>query len=405
MSTFREHKSIVDRSAADRVRHKKKIEKAIKESIKDVIADESIIGQNGKKKIRIPVKGIKEYRFIYGNNEKNQQVGSGGSHNVKRGQKVGKKRAEKAKGTQAGNEAGEEKYEVEITLEELAEYLFSDLELPELEKKRFRYLSEESFRRKGYRFEGIRPRLSKKETLKRKIKRKKRAIAAGSYDPDGNERFPFHKNDLKYHYMKPTPKENTAAVVFFTMDVSGSMTTEKKYIARSYFFLLYQFLRHKYDKIEVVFISHTVNAKRVSEDEFFQRISVGGTMMSSGLELELEIIDKEYHPDSWNIYTFYAGDGENWPDDNKKAINLLNILKENNQMVIYTEINEKRVHPEENDDVEDWSSPSFEAWKEEQADTIWTLCFPLINNTFKRVLLTKADQIWPTFKKVFGAKE
>ena len=75
MSTFREHKSIVDRSAADRVRHKKKIEKAIKESIKDVIAEESIIGQNGKKKIRIPVRGIKEYRFVYGNNDKNQQVG------------------------------------------------------------------------------------------------------------------------------------------------------------------------------------------------------------------------------------------------------------------------------------------------------------------------------------------
>jgi hypothetical protein len=387
------------------VRHKKKIEKAIKESIKDVIADESIIGQNGKKKIRIPVKGIKEYRFIYGNNEKNQQVGSGGNHNVRRGQKVSKKRVEKSRGDQAGNEGGEEKYEVEITLEELAEYLFSDLELPELEKKKFRYLSEEAFRRKGYRFEGIRPRLSKKETLKRKIKRKKRAIAAGSYNPDENERFPFHKNDLKYHYMKPTPKETTAAVVFFTMDVSGSMTTEKKYIARSYFFLLYQFLRHKYDKIEVVFISHTVNAKRVSEDEFFQRISVGGTMMSSALELELEIIDKEYHPDSWNIYTFYAGDGENWPDDNEKAINLLNVLKENNQMVIYTEINEKRVHPEEDGDVENWASPSFEAWKEEQADTIWTLCFPLINNTFKRVLLTKADQIWFTFKKIFGAKE
>ena len=72
MGTFREHKSIVDRSAADRVRHKKKIEKAIKESSNDVIAEESIIGQNGKKKIRIPVRGIKEYRFVYGNNEKNQ---------------------------------------------------------------------------------------------------------------------------------------------------------------------------------------------------------------------------------------------------------------------------------------------------------------------------------------------
>ena len=146
MSTFREHKSNVDRAAADRVRHKKKIEKAIKESIKDVIADESIIGQHGKKKIRIPVKGIKEYRFIYGNNEKNKTVGAAGKHNVKRGQKIGQKRAQKALNEGAGNQEGEEVYEVEITLEELAEYLFADLELPELEKKKFRYISEDALR-------------------------------------------------------------------------------------------------------------------------------------------------------------------------------------------------------------------------------------------------------------------
>ena len=128
--------------------------------------------------------------------------------------------------------------------------------------------------------------------------------------------------------MKPQPRENTSAVVFFLMDVSGSMTTKKKYLARSYFFLLYQFLRHKYDQIEVVFISHTVRAKRVSEDEFFQRITTGGTMMSSALEVELDIITKEYHPNSWNIYTFYAGDGENWQADNKTTLTLLSTLKE-----------------------------------------------------------------------------
>ena len=70
MSIFREHKTIADRAASDRSRHRQKIEKAIKESIKDVVAEESIIGQSGKKKIRIPVRGIKEHRFVYGQNEK-----------------------------------------------------------------------------------------------------------------------------------------------------------------------------------------------------------------------------------------------------------------------------------------------------------------------------------------------
>jgi len=170
MSVFRKHKSIVDRSASDRARHKKKIDKAIKESIKDVVAEESIIGQNGKKKIRIPVKGIKEYRFVFGNNEKNKTVGSGGSHNIKRGQKIGQKRGTSGQdqGTgKASDQRGDEYYDVEVTLEELAEYLFSDLELPDLEKKKFKFITQESVKRQGYRFKGIRPRLSQKRNLKK----------------------------------------------------------------------------------------------------------------------------------------------------------------------------------------------------------------------------------------------
>jgi len=404
MSVFRRHKSIVDRAAADRARHKKKIEKAIKESIKDVIADESIIGQNGKKKIRIPVKGIKEYRFVYGSNER-KKVGSAGKHHIRRGQKISEKVKGKKPGSgEAGNEEGEEKYEVEITLEELAEYLFNDLELPDLEKKKFRFLEETAFKRKGYRFEGIRPRLSKKETLKRKIRRKKKAIASDTYDPNEDERFPFHKDDMKYHHIKAKPKENTSAVVFLLMDVSGSMTNAKKFLARSYFFLMYQFLRYRYENVEVVFISHTTTAKEVTEDEFFKRISVGGTMMSSALELSQEIIEKRHHPNSWNIYTFYCGDGENWTDDNVKAIRLLKELKEINQLMVYAEIKERPPEPDAEDTLIDWHSPTFSTWTDDMPDSIWTLCTQFLDDRFKKVLLTNPDSLWPIFKKIFGAK-
>ena len=49
MSIFKEHKSSADRSATDRRRHKEKIERAIKDGIHDIVAEESIIGQDGKK--------------------------------------------------------------------------------------------------------------------------------------------------------------------------------------------------------------------------------------------------------------------------------------------------------------------------------------------------------------------
>jgi len=409
MSVFRKHKSIVDRAASDRIRHKKKIEKAIKESIKDVVADESIIGQNGTKKIKIPVRGIKEYRFIFGNNEKNKSVGSGGQHKLKRGQKIGKQRAGKGQGQGTGSpsdQQGEEYYDVEITLEELAEYLFSDLELPDLEKKRFRFMSQETTQRKGYRFQGIRPRLSKKETLKRKIRRQKMAEKSGTYDPESDERFPFHKNDLKYRHIKPKVKTNSAAVIFFLMDVSGSMSQERKYLARSFFFLLYQFLNHKYEKIEVVFISHSTHASRVSEDDFFKVGSTGGTIVSSALERELEIIDREYHPSTWNIYTFYCGDGENWASDNEKCIDLFKQVKESSQLSAYCEINEHYKGLADTDLDDDIYSPTpwgnFSAWKNEELENLWSKLTAVCGGQFKRIMIGSTEHIWTAFNHLFG---
>jgi sporulation protein YhbH len=412
MSVFRKHESIVDRAASDRARHKKKIDKAIKESIKDVVAEESIIGQNGKKKIRIPVRGLKEYRFIYGNNEKNKTVGSGGDHNVKRGQKIGPKRSKQGQGQgtgKASDKKGDQYYDVEVSLEELAEYLFADLDLPDLEKKQFRFITEETIKRKGYRFQGIRPRLSKKETLKRKIRRQKMAEKAGTYDPESDDRFPFHKDDLKYHHIKPKSKENSAAVIFFLMDVSGSMSQARKYLARSFFFLLYQFLNHKYERVEVVFISHSTHAERVSEDDFFKVGTFGGTIVSSALERELEIVEKEFHPNSWNIYSFYCGDGENWASDNEKCVDLFKKVKEISQLTAYCEINENYEGLDdgslagENIPGQPWAN--FSAWKNENMENLWVRLNPLTDKTLKRVMIGQTEHIWMAFKQLFGGSK
>ena len=46
-SVFSHRNTHADRSASDRRRHKEKIERAIREGIHDIVAEESIIGQNG----------------------------------------------------------------------------------------------------------------------------------------------------------------------------------------------------------------------------------------------------------------------------------------------------------------------------------------------------------------------
>jgi sporulation protein YhbH len=394
MSIFREHKTIADRAAGDRSRHRQKIEKAIKESIRDVVAEESIIGQNGKKKIRIPVKGIKEHRFVYGQNEKNKQVGSAQGKEVKQGQRIGHRRRRKEEqGDKPGNKPGEEMYEVEMSLEELASYLFSDLELPELEKKSFKFTTQEKMKRKGKRPYGIRPRLSKKETIKQKIRRKKAAIKAGTYDPESGERFTFHESDLRYKHIAPVKKENTAAVVFFVMDVSGSMTKSKKFLARSFFFLLYQFLNHKYSSIDVVFVSHTADAHEVNEEQFFTQVPNGGTLVSTGLKKVEEIVEKRYHPSNWNIYTFYCGDGDNWAIDNKETLTCFRRLKEINQVMCYTEIG--KLHDYREYSLFSGTTPDKKLWD-------WTKLIE--DKNFKRIRLEESKDIWPAFKKLFGGR-
>jgi len=391
MSIFKEHKTIADRSASDRSRHKKKIEKAIREGIHDIVADESIIGQDGKKKIKIPVKGIKEYRFVYGDNDTNKQVGSAPGKNIRKGQQIGKadKKAP-AQGDKPGKDSGEEYYDVEISLEELAAYLFDSLNLPDLEKKRFTNIIGEKMKRHGYRNQGIRPRLDKKETLKRKLRRKNAAKRAGTYDENDEERFPFHENDLRYKFITETPKENSNAVIFFMMDVSGSMGTQKKFIARSFFFLLYQFLRYKYDKIEVVFIAHTTEAKEVTEEEFFSRGQSGGTFVSSAPELAVEVMNKRYHPSSWNIYAFHGSDGDNWSEDNEKALDYTQRLKDKSQMYGFIEIK-----PTGGQEWISWSG----------GNTMMNVYSPLIDNKFKTMLLQSKDDIWPAFVKLFGGMQ
>jgi sporulation protein YhbH len=387
MSIFKHHKTSADRSATDRSRHKEKIRKAIRDGVHNIVSDESIIGQDGKKKIRIPVRGIKEYRFVYGDNETNKKVGSAHDKNVSRGQKIGnsKKKKQGSGEGKPGNKPGEEMYEVEITLEELSSYLFDDLRLPDLEKKKMLNIVSDKFKRKGYRNYGIRPRLSKKETLKNKIRRKKSASRVSDSDIESteDESFSFRQSDFKYKHIKKKKVKSSNAVIFFMMDTSGSMTKNKKFLARSFFFLLYHFIRNKYENTEIVFISHSSEAKEVSEDDFFKRMSSGGTVISSALEKCLEISSQRYHKDSWNIYAFHCSDGDNWPSDNEKSINLSLKLAELCQMYAYIQTS--------HGSVEYWSNGG-----------ILNDYNKIDHKGFKTALLEKKIDVWREFKRIMG---
>lgn len=329
-----------DRSIEDRRRHRQLVEKSIKENLGDILSEESIIGESKNKKFKIPIKGIKEYQFVYGRNSKGVATGTG---NEKRGDKLGTGKVGQGKnGKGAGNIEGDEIYDTEITLEELLDYIVEDLDLPNLDRKKYsEIITESSGRRNGYQRYGIRPRLAKKKTVMSKIARKqgkKRALMEKNEELLEDTRFPFREEDLRYYRIKQKPKRESNAVMIFIMDVSGSMDSTKKYLARSFFFVLSKFLRRKYNNIAFEFVSHTTTAKRVNEHEFFHKAESGGTYISSGLDMALDIISKDYPKEMWNIYPVYASDGDNWTEDNDKAMEAVKKLCSISNMFGYAEL-------------------------------------------------------------------
>lgn len=328
-----------DRSIEDRRRHRQLVEKSIKENLGDILSEESIIGESKNKKFKIPIRGIKEYQFVYGKNNKGVATGTG---NEKRGDKLGSSEGKPKNGNQgAGNNQGDDIYETEVTLEELMDYIIEDLDLPNLDRKKYsEIITESAGRKRGYQRYGINPRLAKKRTVMAKMARmqgKKRALKEFG-EADELERFPFREEDLRYYKVKKKPKKESNAVMIFIMDVSGSMDSTKKYLARSFFFVLSKFIRRKYNNIAFEFVSHTTVAKQVNEYEFFHKAESGGTYISSGLNVALDIINEKYPPESWNIYPFYASDGDNWSEDNERAMKAVNELCEVSNLFGYAEL-------------------------------------------------------------------
>jgi uncharacterized sporulation protein YeaH/YhbH (DUF444 family) len=103
------------------------------------------------------------------------------------------------------------------------------------------------------------------------------------------------------------------------MDVSGSMTDRDRQLAKTFFFWATQGLKREYMHLDTVFVAHTTEAWEFTEEQFFQVQGSGGTVASTGLEKVREIIEARFSPARYNIYLFYASDGDNYTEDRMPA--------------------------------------------------------------------------------------
>lgn len=350
----RENWSLHRKGYQDQQRHMDKVKDAIKNNLPDLVSEENIIMSNGRDKVKIPIRSLDEYKIRY-NNDKSKHVGQG-SGDSQVGDVVardpnGKEGEAKAKGKKAGDQPGQDYYETEVSMAELEEALFKELELPDLQEKDQEEIITENIEFNDIRKKGLMGNIAKKQTILKALKRNaqegKPSIA------------PIHNDDLRFKTWNDIIKPESKAVVLAMMDTSASMGNFEKYIARSFFFWMTKFLRTKYETVEIAFIAHHTEAKVVSEEAFFSKGESGGTICSSAYHKALELIEEKFHPSSYNIYPFHFSDGENISSDNPNCVRLVNQIMDVSSMFGYGEINAYNRHSTLMSAYKDMDNPKF----------------------------------------------
>lgn len=336
--------SLSEKGMKDAERHRKKIDDAIRKNIQDVIAEESIITSKKGKKVRVPVKALRDYRFIYGENKGGR--GGAGQGQTGKGKSIGKIPKEgKGQPGPPGNQRGIEYIETEVDIDYLIKIMFEDLGLPWIEEK----TRVEKLVPKGWRFESITKkgpmvRIHKKRTILETIKRTEsfvkeiidetgcsyedarraldqaigdiekaiKIIQEGNLTETISDGLFIEDDDLRFKKIEENVEPHSNAVVIAMMDISGSMDSYKKYLARSMLFWLVQFLNQVYNNVDIKFIVHTTEARIVDEDSFFKTAEYGGTHCYTAIDKADYLIETEYPINEWNVYCVYISDGEDF---------------------------------------------------------------------------------------------
>jgi uncharacterized protein len=303
---------LFSRGARDWLRHNDKVRAAVREKLPDLIAQTDVFPRSDRT-VQVPVRFLEHSRFRLRDPGQGQGVGQGDG---KPGDLLAGPREQEGGGKgEGGNDEGGYQFVLELKIDDIVDWLWEELKLPNL-KVKSGAVRQDDYAREGWSKRGVRSRLDRRRSVKEAVKRRAVQRDAPAFTDD----------DLRYRQLVLRQRPSTEAVVFFAMDVSSSMTDRDRRLAKTFFFWVVQGLRRQYTHIEPVFVAHTVEAWEFPEAEFFQVTGSGGTVASTAFRKVLDIVDERYDPSRFNIYAFYASDGANFRHDREAAQEALNKL-------------------------------------------------------------------------------
>lgn len=331
----------IDRGKLARIEHDKKLKAYLKENL-DVLVQRQKLVKNGKVKTNIAILDLPTLRF--GKPEQEQLMkgkggGQGGKGEQQQGQPQpgeGQEGDEKVEvsGTKGADDHGDAQT-VEVDFDDFVrmaqEQLLDELELPAMRPPGVSgdMPSSENFDLMEIDRPGLPADMNLERTMTEALKRNIRERGEADYEVDVRQ-------DAWYFSETPDTEKTNRALEVYLLDISGSVSGHNIALIRKFIFILWYYLDQKYTMNARRFIVFQDEAEEVTKEQFFAIESKGGTHISAGFEQALQGLDGF---EQYDKFLFFFSDGDNSSSDDEAAIEALNQVIENFDMICYGRIN------------------------------------------------------------------
>src|ERR671910_2234460 len=156
---------LFSRGARDWLRHNDKVREAVRQHLPQIVAGADVLS-GGASTVRVPVKMLEHFRFKLRSSNEQQGVGQG---QAKPGDRIGRPQqdSEQQRG-QGGNEDGGVQYTLEFRIDDIVDWLWEEMNLPNLEAKAGR-AKEDDWTREGWDRRGAGPAPDRRRPPKKTI--------------------------------------------------------------------------------------------------------------------------------------------------------------------------------------------------------------------------------------------
>ena len=418
-----------DRSLGNRQRFIRRVHDELKRSISDRVKSDRIADVDTAHGVPVPKRGADEPSFRNASTSGERQHVLPGNESFSAGDRIGKPETGGGQGVGRGpgRGEGEDDFLFVLSRDEVLDLFFEDLELPDMVKLNLKETVTYKPHRVGFTTSDTPSNINVGRTMRNSFGRRialhrpnskehqelageiaalegeenlsqmqRRRLAALREEIEALERKRrriayVDPVDVRFNRFERQPLPNANAVMFCLMDVSASMGEREKDLAKRFFVLLHLFLKRRYERIDIVFIRHTDEAREVDEETFFFSKQSGGTIVSTALEEMQRIILDRYPSNLWNIYAAQASDGDNATGDSERCAQLLrDALMKLCQYYAYVEIIDER------------ESEIFGAT--DNGTALWRAYRAVESRiaNFQMTRIARPADIYPVFRKLFA---